>query len=153
MIDQLDAELGVTPEDLAALKQIRRVWSRIEELKKKAVDTAGVKAYKTYMQKCLTQARAAKPVEDFDQLCVMGMEFRDHFDMEYHRLNIYHIESLRWPQPAWLWIQKHMPKEWDAVNAATKLWTDSPSRQTLDDAKRIVTKTLEDFVNATKVKD
>jgi hypothetical protein len=145
-VAELIDALGVTPEDLAALKGVRLVWKKLEALRLKAEKGTpkDLAAYKELLEKNLVAARKNQPTEDPEQA---SKGFWAWYVSCAQELGVPAIEEARGSSHS-AWCEKWLISEYQGLDAAISRTIEMPSQVNFEEAKSAANKMLRAYVEA-----
>lgn len=138
--------LGVTPEDLTALKAVRLVWKKLESSRLKAEkgQAKDLVAYRDLLQKNLVAARKVQAVPDAEQA---SKGFWDWYQGQLETRGVERLERLRGSGHQH-WCEKWLKTEYDAFSAAIARTVLLPSQVNFEEAKGAAEAMLQAYATA-----
>ena len=148
ILSEVHKILGYTPSDEAALKKVRNVWKKLEQLRAKASkdDAGAVRAYREFLEKSLGPARLAQELHD---VAGATREFWDWYDQRCRELGISELESRRGMDHQEWMARWHTPVYQTFVEALTRV-IDNPTPLNFQETRDASEKMLRAYVEAFK---
>lgn len=144
-VEQVEKDLGYTPDDAKIIKGVRLIWQELEKLRKQAKrDPKHLGPYRDLLRSSISQARAQQPAEDPEKASV---SFWKWYDEQYRMMEIEQAEVNRGSHHM-AWCEKWLPVEYAAFEKAISLVVDNPTGQHFESAKVAASKLLRAYVGA-----
>lgn len=141
-IAELQSALGYTSADAATLKGVKRIWDKLELLRKKAEkDSQAEGAYREFLSKGIKQARMAQAPETVEEVIKESQALWAWYDQECERLGIAALESRRGLDHQ-AWCEKWLPVAWAEFDDAIGRMVEYPTPQSYADIQQAATKML-----------